>query len=86
MDKIEFIKELQCRTGYTEQQCIVINSVLENHFIFSKKNKPAIVADIAEKLSVDGTAADTIYELCMEIIHAEKRDALRHPFGSRKKH
>lgn len=86
MDKTEFIKELQNRTAYTEVQCIVINSVLEDHFVFRKKNKPAIVADIAAKLSVDETEAESIYELCMSIIRAEKKDALRHPFGERKKH
>lgn len=85
MNKSGFIKELQNKTAYTEAQCTVINSVLEDHFVFRKKNKPKIVADIAEKLAVDETEADSIFELCMSIIRAEKKDALRHPFGSRKK-
>lgn len=85
MNKSEFIKELQEKTDYTEEQCIVINSVMENHFIFRKKNKLSIVADIADKLSIDETEADAIFELCMGIIRAEKKNALKHPFGSRKK-
>lgn len=82
MNKTGFIQELQNRTEYTEQQCIVINSVLEDHFIFRKKNKPKVVADIAAKLSVEEPEADAIYETCMAIINEEKKNALKHPLGS----
>lgn len=85
MNKSDFIKELQSQTEYTSEQCAVINDVLEDHFIFRKKNKPAIVADLAEKLSVDDAEADKIYELCMSIINAEKKRVLKHPLGSNKK-
>lgn len=85
MNKTEFIQEIQTKTGYTKEQCILINDVLESHFVFRKKNKPLIVVDIAERLSVDETEADSIYELCMSIIRTEKKNALKHPFGSRKK-
>lgn len=85
MNKSDFIKELEDRTEYTAEQCVIINDVLENHFIFRKKNKPAVVADIAEKLSIGSDEADSVYELCMSIIRSEKKRVLRHPFGSHKK-
>lgn len=85
MNKTDFINELQSKTEYTAEQCAVINSVLEDHFIFRKKNKPAVVADIAEKLAVDADEADNVYELCMNIIRTEKKRVLRHPLGSHKK-
>lgn len=85
MNKSEFIKELESQTQLSAEQCVIVNDVLENHFIFRKKNNPSIVADIANKLSIDETEADAIFELCMGIIRAEKKNALKHPFGSRKK-
>lgn len=84
MNKSEFIKELQSQTSYTEEQCVIINDVLEAHFIFRKKNKPAVVAEIAEKLCVSEEEADGVFELCMSIIRAEKKRVLRRPFGSNK--
>lgn len=39
MNKIGFIKELSNETGYSEQECILINNVIENYFIFGKKTK-----------------------------------------------
>lgn len=84
MNKSDFIKELQNKTEYTAEQCTLINDVLENHFIFRKKNKPAVVADLAEKLSVDIAEADNIYEICMGIIRAEKKRVLKRPLGSHK--
>lgn len=84
MNKTEFIQELQNKTNYTEEQCILINDVLESHFIFRKKNQPKIVAAIAERLLVDEKEAEEIYKLCMNIISAETKSALKHPFGRRK--
>ena len=84
MNKSGFIEKLQQETNYSEEQCILINDVLESHFIFRKKNKPKVVADLVEKLAVDEAEADRVYELCMTIIRAEKKAALKHPFGSLK--
>lgn len=85
MNKADFIKELESRTEYTAERCVIINDVLENHFIFRKKNKPTVVADIAEKLSIDNDEADSLYELCMNIIRSEKKCVLKRPFGSNRK-
>ena len=84
MDKSGFIEKLQQETEYTQEQCILINDVLESHFIFRKKNKPKVVADLVEKLAVEESEADRVYELCMGIIKTEKKSALKHPLGARK--
>ena len=84
MNKTGFIEKLQQETEYSQEQCILINDVLESHFIFRKKNKTKVVADLVEKLAVDEAEADRVYELCMGIIRAEKKSALKHPFGERK--
>lgn len=83
MNKSEFIKELQSKADYSEEQCNIINSVLENHFIFRKKNKPKVVAELSERLGVDETEADNIFELSMSIIKAEIKHATRHSIGSK---
>lgn len=85
MNKSGFIEKLQSETNYSNEQCVLINDVLESHFIFRKKNKPKVVADLVEKLSVDEEEADRIYGICMDIIRAEKKSALKHPFGDRNK-
>lgn len=85
MNKSGFIEKLQQETNYSEEQCILINDVLESHFIFRKKNKPKVVADLVEKLAVEEAEADRVYELCMTIIRAEKKAALKHPLGDRNK-
>ena len=84
MNKAGFIEKLQHETQYSQEQCILINDVLESHFIFRKKNKIKVVAELMEKLAVEEEEADRVYELCMSIIRAEKKAALKHPFGSRK--
>ena len=84
MNKSEFIKELQTKTDYTEEQCAIINDVLENHFIFRKKNKIKVVAELSARLGIDEAEADGVYEQAMAIIRAEIKSAKRRPFGERK--
>ena len=84
MNKSDFIKALESTTGYNLQQCTAINDVLENHFVFRKKNKAKVVAELSERLSVDEATADRIYEHAMAIIRSEIKAAKRHPFGERK--
>ena len=84
MNKSDFIKALESTTEYSFDQCAVINDVLENHFVFRKKNKSKVVAELSERLAVDEATADRIYEQAMAILHAEIKAAKRHPFGERK--
>lgn len=83
MNKTGFIEELQRQTGLDKELCAIANDVFEAHFIFSKRNKPAVVADLSEKLAVDLAAAEDVYETGMEIIRKEKNLRLRRPFGKR---
>lgn len=83
MNKSDFIKELESKTQLSAEQCAVINDVLENHYIFRKKNKPKIVAELSERLGVDEAEADRIFELSMSIIRTEMKHAARRPIGSK---
>lgn len=83
MNKSDFIKELESKTQLSAEQCAVVNDVLESHFIFRKKNKPKVVAELSAKLSVDETEADSVFEQAMSIIKSELKHAARRPLGSR---
>lgn len=80
MNKKEFIKELSNKLDYSEEQCIIINSILEDNFFISKKSKDKIIDELIEKLNVDYEKAEVIYNTCVEIATKSIKEKLRHPF------
>ncbi|MFR8233716.1 MAG: hypothetical protein ACLVA2_04865 [Clostridia bacterium] len=82
MNKIGFIKELSKETGYDEQKCILINEIIENYFIFGRKNKDKIIKDLQTKASLNEDDAENVYDISMKIITIEIKDKLKHPFKS----
>ena len=82
MNKIGFIKELSKETGYDEQKCISINNVIENYFIFGRKNKDKIIRDLQVKASLNEDDAENVYDISMKIITGEIKNKLKHPFKS----
>lgn len=82
MNKIGFIKELSKETGYDEQKCILINNVIENYFIFGRKNKDKIIRDLQVKASLNEDDAENVYDISMKIITGEIKNKLKHPFKS----
>ncbi len=83
MNKQEFIAKLSETAGLTQEECGRINDILENHFIFSKKNRSVITEEISASLSVDMEQAESIYNCAKDIINASAKDSLRHPFRSK---
>ena len=61
-------KLLQEKTNRSETECIVINDILNSHFIIGKNNKDKICQDFKEKLNLTEEQADELYNQCMEII------------------
>lgn len=82
MNKNEFIKELSKQTGYDEEKCILINNVIENYFIFGKKNKDKIIKDLQIKASLNEDDSENVYDIGMKIITREIKNKLKHPFRS----
>lgn len=62
------IEKLIEMTHMSENECIIINEILENHFIIGRKNKEKMKNDFISKLNVNEKEADEIYNICMEII------------------
>lgn len=82
MNKCEFIKELSKETGYDEEKCILINNIIENYFIFGRKNKDRIIQDLQIKASLSEDDAENIYDISIKIIIGEIKNKLKHPFKS----
>lgn len=80
MNKKEVIKKLGEVTNLSEEKCVIINDILEEHFIVGKNNKEKIISDISEKLETTREESENIYELAMSIIGSGIKDKLKHPF------
>lgn len=83
MNKQEFITKLSETTECTREDCEKVNEILENNFIFSKKNRDKIAGEISLSLSVDMEQAYVIYDQAKEIIVGGAKDSLKHPFRSK---
>lgn len=82
MNKNMFIKELSKQTGYDEEKCILIDNIMEEYFIFGKKNKEKIIKDLQVKASLSEDDSENIYDIAMKIIAGEIKNKMRHPFKS----
>ena len=82
MNKKEFIKSLSSRTNLSETNAILVNTILENNFFISKKNKDKIISEIVIQLGINIDEATNIYNTSIEIINEEIKNKLKHPFGS----
>lgn len=82
MNKSGFVKELSKQTGYNEEKCTLINNVIENYFIFGRKNKLKIIKDLQIKTSLSEDDAENVYDITIKIITGGIKDKLKHPFKS----
>ena len=83
MNKTGFLKELQEKTNLSEKDTLVVSSILDDYFVFGKKNKDKIVSAIKEKLDLTDEKADEIYNITMSIISSNIKDKIKHPFKSK---
>ena len=82
MNKKEFIEELSKQTGYDEEKCNLINSIIEDTFIIGKKNKEKMIEIFEKELNFDEIEANKLYEIVMNILGTEIKNKLKHPFKS----
>lgn len=82
MNKKVFINELSNQTGYDEKRCILINDIIENHFIFRKKNKEKIIKELQIKANLSEDDSENVYDIYIKIITEEIKNKLKHPFKS----
>lgn len=82
MNKTGFIKDLSKQTGYDEEKCILINDIIDNYFIFGRKNKDRIIQDLQIKASLSEDDSENVYDIAMKIITREMKNKLKHPLKS----
>lgn len=61
----EKLKEL---TKRSDEEIVIINEILNSHFVIGKNNKNKIIEDFKEKLKITDDEADHLYNQCSEII------------------
>jgi len=61
----EKLKEL---TNRSDEEIVIIDEILNNHFVIGKNNKEKIIADFKEKFKITDDEADNLYNQCSEII------------------
>lgn len=59
---------LRKKTNKSETDCIIINDILNNHFIIGHNNKEKIKTGFISKLNISEKEADELYNICAEII------------------
>ena len=68
MNTEDFISQLVSETGLTQEQGVAANSIFESTFLAGNKNKDFIVQQLMERLGVDESQANLIYEVGVGIL------------------
>jgi 3-deoxy-D-manno-octulosonate 8-phosphate phosphatase KdsC-like HAD superfamily phosphatase len=81
-NKRALLVDLKERLGCSEEECLIINDVIEDTFIFGKKNKLKMINAFTQRLHVSEDRAEEIYDTFMDIFKTRIKYKLRHPFKS----
>lgn len=68
MNSEDFISQLVSETGLTQEQGVAANGIFESTFLAGNKNKDFIIAQIVEKLGVDESQANMIYNVAIGLL------------------
>ena len=85
MNKSELIKKINNDTNYNLEECKKIVNIVENTFIFGKKNKKHIVSKLQEELNISENEGEKLYETMISTITTEIKSKLKHPFRNQDK-
>lgn len=55
-------------TGRSQQECEIIDEILNNRFIIGHNQKDKIKSDFMQKLNITEAEADELYNQCAEVI------------------
>lgn len=80
MNKREFIQRLKEETTYTIEECTLINDIIEDTFIFTNKGKEKLISKFKDKLSLNDSESNELYDIIMNILKSEIKRKLTHPF------
>lgn len=82
INKKSFISELQDKTNLSYNDCLIVNDILENNFIFNKKKKEKVINELIAQLNISDDRANEIYDVIMEFVSSKIKEKIKHPFKS----
>lgn len=82
INKKRFISELQDNTNLSYDECLIVNDILENNFIFNKKKKDKVINELILKLNISNDRANEIYDVIMQFISSKIKEKIKYPFKS----
>ena len=74
INKKSFINQLQDNTNLSYDECLIVNDILENNFIFNKKKKDKVINELILKLNISNDRANEIYDVIMQIFLSEIKE------------
>jgi len=81
-NKRALLVDLKERLNISEEECIIINDIVEETSLFGKKNKAKMINGFIEHLDVSEKRAEEIYETFMDIFKTRVKFKIFHPFKS----
>ena len=82
INKKSFINQLQDNTNLSYDECLIVNDILENNFIFNKKKKEKVINELILQLNINDERANEIYNEIMQFISSKIKEKIKHPFKS----
>ena len=82
INKKSFISELQDKTNLSYNDCLIVNDILENNFIFNKKKKEKVINELIAQLNISDDRANEIYDVIMQFISSKIKEKIKHAFKS----
>lgn len=82
INKKSFINQLQDNTNLSYEECLIVNNILENNFIFNKKKKEKVINELILQLNINDERANEIYNEIMQFISSKIKEKIKHPFKS----
>ena len=79
-NKKALLVDLKERLNCSEEECIIINSIVEETSLFGKKNKTKMINGFMDKLDCSLERANEIYETFMDIFKTRIKFKIMHPF------
>lgn len=79
-NKRALLVDLKERLNCSEEECLIINDIVEETSLFGKKNKARMINGFMKKLHVDEQRADEIYNTFMDIFKSRVKFKILHPF------
>ncbi len=84
-NKRALLVDLKERLNCSEEECIIINNIVEDTSLFGKKNRAKMIDGFMDQLNVSEERAIEIYDTFMDIFKYRVKFKIFHPFKSIKK-